>query len=122
LNPSITNPHWIYPGDLVRLRPAGEAPGPAPSSAIAPQRPKKTLRTDGILLRQTGFIEPDELKNAGKIIASKEEKILLGTLDEAYVEMNKSKPLRVGERYTIFRPLEDVTHPVSKTQRRAAHD
>jgi hypothetical protein len=61
-----------------------------------------------------GFIEPEELRSAGKIIASKEEKIMLGTLDEAYVEMNKDHPLKVGERYTIYRPLEDVKHPVSK--------
>jgi hypothetical protein len=114
LNPAITNPHWIYPGDMVRLMPAAEAPAPAPVSAIAPERPKKVLRTEGILLRQTGFIEPDELKNAGKIIASKEEKIMLGALDEAYVQMNKERPLAVGERYTIFRPLEDVKHPVTK--------
>jgi hypothetical protein len=114
LNPSITNPHWIYPGDIVRLIPAGEAPAPAPVSAVAPERPRKVLRTDGILLRQTGFIEPDELKNAGKIIASKEEKIMLGALDEAYVQMNKERPLTVGERYTNYRPLEDVKHPVTK--------
>jgi hypothetical protein len=115
LNPSITNPHWIYPGDLVRLMPAGEAPPPAaPPSAIAPERPKKPIRTEGVLLRQTGFIEPEELRSAGKIVASKEEKIMLGTLDEAYVEMSKDHPLKVGERYTVYRPLEDVKHPVSK--------
>lgn len=112
-NPSITNPHWIYPGDLVRLMPASEAPA-APPSAIAPERPRAPTRTEGVFLRQTGFIEPDELKSAGTIIGSREEKIMLGSLDEAYVEMNKAKPLKVGERYTIYRPLNDVKHPVSR--------
>ena len=114
MNPSITNPHWFYPGDVVRLMAAAEVPVAAPPSAIAPERPKKVVRTDGVFLRQTGFIEPDELKNAGTIIASKEEKIMLGSHDEAYVEMKKDQPLKVGERYTIYRPLDEVKHPVSK--------
>jgi len=114
MNPSITNPHWIYPGDIVRLMAAAEAPAAAPPTAVVPDQPKKVVRTDGVFLRQTGFIEPDELKNAGTIIASKEEKIMLGSHDEAYVEMKKDQPLRVGERYTIYRPLEEVKHPVTK--------
>jgi hypothetical protein len=115
LNPSITNPHWIYPGDIVRLLAAAdEIPtAPAPPSAIAPERPRRPIRAEGILLRQTGFIEPDELKSAGKIIASKEEKIMLGALDEAYVQLTKDRPLKVGERYTVYRLLEEVKHPVS---------
>ena len=28
LNPHITNPHWIYPGDILRLRLPGELTGP----------------------------------------------------------------------------------------------
>ena len=112
LNPSITNPHWIYPGDIVRLLPTSDAPPAIVDNA--PKRIDGPLRSQGVFLRQTGFIEPDELKDAGKIIGSKEEKLMLGTLDEAYVEMQKDRPLRVGERYTVYRPIRDVVHPVSK--------
>lgn len=114
LNPSITNPHWIYPGDLVRLFNPSAPVQVAVPAAATPERPRAPVRTNGVFLRQTGFIEPDELKSAGKIIASKEEKIMLGALDEAYVEMKKDRPLRVGERYTVFRLLNDVKHPVTK--------
>ena len=55
-------------------------------------------------MRQTGFVEPGELKQAGKIVGSKEEKLMLGTLDEAYVEFKRDKPFQVGERYTVYRP------------------
>ena len=112
-NPSITNPHWIYPGDVVRLLLGGAAPEPTPVAAAIPERPRAPARADGIFLRQTGFLEPDELKKSGTIIASKEEKLMLGTLDEAYVQLDKEHPLRIGERYTVYRPLNDVKHPVT---------
>jgi hypothetical protein len=118
-NPSITNPHWIYPGDIVRL----SAPGAMPVAATPEPPPADTGRkvqaptlapATGLFLRQTGFVEPGELEQSGKILASREEKLLLATLDEAYVEFNKSKPLRVGERYTIYREMRQVKHPTSK--------
>ena len=111
LNPSITNPHWIYPGDIVRLMNASTAPASVPEAT--PNRLRRPLKTEGVFLRQVGFVEEDELKNAGSIVGSKEEKIMLGTLDEAYVGMKKEAPLRVGERYTIYRPTNEVKHPVT---------
>ena len=117
LNPQITNPHWIYPGDLVRLVTPGGAPAAVPTAAAdtgprriqggAPRGP------NGVFLRQTGFVEPGELKQAGRIVGSKEEKLMLGTLDEAYVDYTKEKPFQVGERYTVYHPTFAVKHPVT---------
>jgi hypothetical protein len=116
-NPSITNPHWIYPGDLVRLFPPGVLPS-GPSAAALPPDEEHRLQggmrlATGVFLRQTGFVEPGELAQAGKILASKEEKTMLGALDEAYVEYPKDKPLVVGQRYTIYTPTQRVNHPLT---------
>lgn len=114
-NPAITNPHWIYPGDLIRIAPPGGGPPPAPAQAASqPQRIQGPPRgPSGVFLRQTGFVEPGELARAGRIVGSKEEKIMLGTLDEAYVEYTKEKPFQVGERYTIYHPTRVVKHPLT---------
>jgi hypothetical protein len=119
-NPQITNPHWIYPGDLVRLVPPGEPTmamsAPAPGQPGEPQ-PRLTApsRRTGFTLRQTGFIEEHELVQAGKIIGSKEEKKMLATLDEAYVLFPKGKPMpRLGERFTIYHPTREVKHPLTR--------
>lgn len=113
LNPSITNPHWIYPGDVIRLLKDSPRPATAQDAAPTQARISAPMKADGVFLRQTGFIEPEELKHASTIIGSKEEKILLSTLDEAYAQLNKDHPLRVGERYTIYKVLKEVKHPVT---------
>lgn len=115
-NPAITNPHWIYPGDVIRLVPPGGGPAPAPAPATAATEPRKIqggMRPGGVYLRQTGFVEPGELAQAGRIVGSKEEKIMLATLDEAYVEYTRDKPFQVGERYTVYHPTHVVKHPLT---------
>ena len=78
-NPIITNPHWIFPGDVVRL---GE--GPSTTASAAPAAPAPVARagllsvnrvgvTDGnaILLREMGFIEAKDLDQAATITGSR---------------------------------------------------
>lgn len=117
LNPSITNPHWIFPGDVLRLRsgdvsvatptPVGETPKTGPKLTPRPQT------VSGVFLRQNGFVEPKELEAAGKIIASKEEKLMLATDDEAYVEYKKGSAPRVGDTLSVYRPDRVMKHPTS---------
>ncbi len=116
-NPQITNPHWIYPGDTLRILPPGGGPAPVAATG-APRLPTARLggrahRQSGLILRQTGFVEPGELAQAGKIVGSKEEKLMLGTLDEAYVRMTQDHTFQVGERYTVYKLTAPVRHPTT---------
>jgi hypothetical protein len=112
-NPQITNPHWIYPGDLVRLLPRGmfaqaparlptepESSGPAapPDALPAPQRRLE------VGIKQTAFVEKSDLDTSITITGAVDEKVLLGAGDQVYLSYPASKPPKVGDRYSIYPP------------------
>jgi hypothetical protein len=112
-NESITNPHWIYPGDLVRLYPAGMTPvvDSDPDFDIQPT----PARRYGVSLRQLAYVDRDKLKYAAYIDGSVEEKMMLSTGDTVYLEY-PGKPPKVGKRYAIYTEKKKVKHPDSEKE------
>ena len=116
-NPQITNPHWIYPGDLVRLVPRGMTVSIAPSDPETPiDNPDDTVaplpaRSYSVSLRQTAFIDDDELRTPLQIDGSVEAKELLSQGDLVYVSYPANKPPKVGARYSIYTVGNSVEHP-----------
>ena len=128
-NPQITNPHWIYPGDLVRLLPRGvfaqlpaepehagtpPAPNPAPPTPAPPTTPPvdalpAPARRIEVGIKQTAFVEKADLDRSSAIEGSVDEKVLLGNGDSVYLSYPPGKPPRVGERYSIYQPDNSVT-------------
>jgi hypothetical protein len=111
-NPLITNPHWIFPGDVVRMHEAGAAPA-APVAAGAPlitTTRQGSLTSNTLVLREIGFVEAKDLAVSAVISGSREEKIMLSTGDQAYMSFPRERPLRAGERYTVF--VADTEHPI----------
>jgi hypothetical protein len=120
-NPAITNPHWIFPGDVIRLvdKNTGEvlarvSPPTAASDSIVVMPSGSTTAPSGTMLRELGFIEVEDLQQAAVISGSREEKIMLSSGDQAYLKFSKDRPLRAGEQYTVFNtdsenPVKDPT-------------
>jgi hypothetical protein len=113
-NPQITNPHWIYPGDLVRLLPRGvfasqlgvgepEKPDKGPVDVVPP--PSRTTESG---LKQTAFVEKEDLEKSIAIEGSVDEKVLLGSGDAVYLSYPPGKPPQVGQRYSIYQPGNPV--------------
>lgn len=121
-NPEITNPHWIYPDDRVRLRsPGGDGdPEPLPGAdaqveegrdrspsegtrirVAQPRRQDATVRLD-----DQGYLDREALDQAGVIVGSPEEQMLLSTFDEAYVRFDEDAKVRPGDTFTVFRSIE----------------
>lgn len=123
-NPTITNPHWIHPGAKLKLvsqaapEIAEGAPAPVKASRsrlnwVGVKRTRETY-SDAVLLRAPLYIGTGDEKDLGQVVGSKEEKLLLTPPDEVYVSFSPEKPLKAGDRYTLFRTIREIKHPITK--------
>ncbi|HEX3695397.1 MAG TPA: LysM domain-containing protein [Polyangia bacterium] len=125
-NPDITNPHWIFPGQNIKLGAISHstpgavsedasgdaATGDRPTERVGIVRAAGSTSVDNGMLREVGFVDTHELSFAGTINGSREEKIMLASGDQAYVEFSQARPLKAGERFTVYKV--DETNPVKE--------
>ncbi|MBA3538928.1 MAG: LysM peptidoglycan-binding domain-containing protein [Deltaproteobacteria bacterium] len=116
-NAQITNPHWIYPGDLVRLLPRGMfaqqdpgkiTPDPEKGPEKAPDNLPPPQRRTEVSTKQVAFVEKTDLDNSITIEGAVDEKALLGPGDSVYLKYPEGKPPQVGQRYSIYTPGNPV--------------
>jgi hypothetical protein len=103
-NPEITNPHWIYPDDRLRLLGQGQRGASLPTLGITPDRP---LERGSVLLRDQGYLDEDALRTSGIIVGSPEEQMLLSVYDDLYIRFDRDEGVRPGMELTVFREMMD---------------
>lgn len=112
-NPQITNPHWIYPGDLVRLLPRGMFVNNTPEPDAKPDpvtdrvvpAPARKLEVG---IKQVAFVQKADLDKSVTIDGAVDEKELLGDGDSVYLSYPEGHPPQVGQRYSIYMPGKSV--------------
>ncbi len=63
--------------------------------------------------RASGFLSDMDFRGIGIILDSKEGKFLISAGDIVYLAFKTSKPIRIGDKYSVFRATEEVRHPVT---------
>jgi hypothetical protein len=113
-NPEVTNPHYIYPGFVVRLREGAEG-GPPPDMPPPPKLrshilggPRMAL-TGGhdlppgaTLVVEHAWLDKDALKSVSRIVGSGEDHMLLSVSDEIYLKLADSAAPEPGKELAIF--------------------
>jgi hypothetical protein len=121
-NPEIANPHFIYPGQRVRIYPDRIEIEPAPvatatpTTKVAPAKrtaeevvPARTFHVNG----SEGFLLEKSIVPTGHIIATQDDRKLLGDQDLVYTDIGTRTGARQGDLFTIFKQMEPVSHPVT---------
>lgn len=110
-NDHVTNAHWIFPGDRIRLydpfapqvRGADE-----PRLEFSKTRVPQRVQQDPVLLTRTAFVDAEQFDSAMTVIGGGDANVMLSTLDTAYLDYDKANPPIPGERLVVYAPQQKI--------------
>ncbi len=114
-NEHVTNAHWIFPGDRIRLydprddrgRGRGRGRGGKDYEFSKTRVPEEAIE-ETYELNQTAFVDAAQFETSMKVIGGGEATVLMSTLDTVYMSYDKEHPPVPGERLVAYAPLEKV--------------
>jgi len=120
LNPEVPDPHWIYPGQILKVRVErgvtvyGETPKPVQPDLFEPPTAMAfdTTFSYDTRINRIDLISEEMMEGAGRIIDHIDDQVLLPENHYVYFTMQKTANVQLGDVYTIFRTQERIDHPM----------
>lgn len=131
-NQAIGNPHFIYPGqrlrvysDRIEIEPApgqapAQAPVPAPQAAkpavppaaepVAEDAPQAAVFT---VNGSEGFLVEDGMRPSGVILSLHQNREMAGTDDIVYTDIGTLHGANAGDRFSVYKRIGAVSHPLT---------
>jgi len=131
----IVNPHFIFPGQKLKVYPdrieveqvkTAEVAPPAPAAVpvevqkpVAEPEKAREVSDTPVLERHfvanggEGFIAGDDFKPFGFIIAGQHNRQIFAEDDLVYTDIGRNLGGKVGDRFTIFKDYGTVSHPLT---------
>jgi len=129
-NSQITNPHLIYPGQMLRVFsdrlefvPKEQQAAVAGAGAGAQKGASAAKGAD--LMQEVaaeksypvygseGFMAEKEVKSAGTVVGVHNDRIVAGMDDIVYTDIGTALGAKGGEKFSVFRKDVTVNHPVT---------
>ena len=103
-NEQLPNPHWIYPGEKIRIfhRDWLDKKGVTPKMAMEPEFYAYPQ------IAQVGFIKKTAIKPVGTIFKVKDDKVMICEGDLVYIREEGGVPIVKGSKYMVYRTISPI--------------
>jgi LysM repeat protein len=122
MNPFITNPHLLKPGDKIRLlegyplKTAAPQPGPQPLPERQPEEPGGAPGVDvsGLCnVAAAGYLSTVPVAPVGRVISSVASRIILAEGDTIFVDLPQQEAVEPGSVFVAFKSSMALSHPLT---------
>jgi len=119
LNPFVTNPHLLHPGDLITLFEAKPEKKEPEKVAAVPKKPEKRLPQGIDISVRTnpdamGFFSLGKVESWGAIMASRNGRDLQYKGDTVYLKFADNVKVEPGDEFTVFKTSDLLKNPLNK--------